>query len=201
VSSPHHQLPRPGPWLWSAEVIHGAWRTHHILPTGSWHFPLSTREEACRLTSLRGCIEAADFSFDLWPWSALACIPLGKIWLDGAMDALGAVGAFCLSPQLAARGEPDPVNGGEKRSQGYRQMIGCTWIGGLGIEVQAYPLPRASGTEPAEMGPAGPVTHCRWGSQIFFPRLRLHLGLSWFSALALYSCLLFLPFLPYHTAR
>ena len=43
---------------------------------------------------------------------------------------------------------------------------------------QAYPLPRAFGTEPSEMGPAGPVTHCRWGSQIFPTTLRLHLGLS-----------------------
>lgn len=57
-------------------------------------------------------------------------------------------------------------------------MIGCTRIRGFGIEAQAYPLPRAFGTEPSEMGPAGPVTHCRWGSQIFPTRLRLHLGLS-----------------------
>lgn len=76
-------------------------------------------------------------------------------------------------------------------------MIACTWIGGLGIEAQAYPLPRAFVTEPSETEPAGPVTHCRWGNQIFSPRLRLHLGLSWFSTLALYSCLLFLPFLPH----
>lgn len=100
-----------------------------------------------------------------------------------------------------AWGEPDPVNGEEEGNQGNRQTRGCTPIRALGIDAQAYSLPKAFGKEPFEVGPAATVTHCRWDSQFSSPRFRPHLGLSLhFLPPVLYFCLLFLPFLPYHTA-
>lgn len=85
--------------------------------------------------------------------------------------------------------------------QGNRQTRGCTPISGLGIDAQAYSLPKAFGKEPFEVGPAATMTHCRWDSQFSSPRFRPHLGLSLgFLPSVLYFCLLFLPFLPYHTA-
>lgn len=76
---------------------------------------------------------------DLWLWSTLACISVGKV--VGAIDAPVAVGVFCVSLKLG-KSCPDPVNGEEERNQGNRQTIGCIPVWGLGMDAHSWPCPR-----------------------------------------------------------
>ena len=66
------------------------------------------------------------------------------------MDAPGGSGSILLVSE--AGGELDPVNGGEERSQGYRQMIGCTQMRGFGIEPKPTPCPGHLAQSPLRWG-------------------------------------------------